>query len=56
MNSSGGKPNFLQSDQGTEFLNSKFKEYLSKIDVGFYYVNSELKASVIERFNRTIKE
>jgi hypothetical protein len=56
VNSSGRKPNFLQSDQGTEFLNSKFKEYLSEIDVGFYYVNSELKASVIERFNRTIKE
>ena len=56
VNSSGKKPNFLQSDQGTEFLNSKFKEYLSEIDVGFYYVNSELKASVIERFNRTIKE
>jgi hypothetical protein len=56
VNSSGRKPNFLQSDQGTEFLNSKIKEYLSEIDVGFYYVNSELKASVIERFNRTIKE
>jgi hypothetical protein len=56
VNSSGRKPTFLQSDQGTEFLNSKFKEYLSEIDVGFYYVNSELKASVIERFNRTIKE
>ena len=56
VNSSERKPNFLQSDKGTEFLNSKFKEYLSEIDVGFYYVNSELKASVIERFNRTIKE
>ena len=54
--SSKRKPNFLQSDQGTEFLNSQFKEYLSEIDFGFYYVNSELKASVIERFNRTIKE
>jgi hypothetical protein len=41
INSSGRKPNFLQSDQGTEVLNSKFKEYLSEIDVGFYYVNSE---------------
>ena len=53
---SNRKPNFLQSDQGTEFLNVKFKDYLSNIDVGFYYVNSELKASVVERFNRTIKE
>ena len=50
------KPNDLQSDQGTEFFNAKFKEYLDEINVGQYYVNSELKASVVERFNRTIKE
>ena len=56
ISSSKRKPNFLQSDQGTEFLNKKFKDYLTDIDVGYYYVNSELKASVIERFNRTIKE
>ena len=56
INSSGRKPNNLQSDQGTEFVNLKFKEYLKDIDTGFYQVNSELKASVVERFNRTIKE
>ncbi len=56
MNSSGRKSDFLQSDQGTKFLKSKFKEYLSEIDFGYYYVNSKLKATVIERFNRTIKE
>jgi hypothetical protein len=50
VNSSGRKPNFLQSDQGTEFLNSKFKEYLPEIDVGFYYVNSELKGFCYRAF------
>ena len=49
-------PNMLQSDQGTEFINKKFKNYLNEIHVKHYYVNSELKASVVERFNRTIKE
>ena len=56
IESSKRTPNLLQSDQETEFLNAQFKEFLSEIVVGFYYVNSELKASVIERFNRTIKE
>ena len=50
------KPDRLQSDQGTEFINKKFKSYLDEIDVKHYYVRSELKASVVERFNRTIKE
>jgi transposase InsO family protein len=56
IENSSRKPNNLQSDQGTEFLNKEFKEYLEEIGVGHYYVNSELKASVVERFNRTIKE
>ena len=56
INESGRTPNNLQSDQGTEFLNKDFKAYLKTKDVGFYQVNSELKASVVERFNRTIKE
>ena len=56
ISSSGRKPNNVQSDQGTEFVNLQFKKYLNEIDTGFYQVNSELKASVVERFNRTIKE
>ena len=56
INSGNRKPNRLQSDQGTEFINEKFKKYLNDIDVQHYFVNSELKASVVERFNRTIKE
>jgi transposase InsO family protein len=56
IENSSRKPNNLQSDQGTEFLNKEFKEYLEEIDVGHYYVNSELKACVVERFSRTIKE
>lgn len=52
----GRIPLKLQTDQGTEFLNKKFKEYLANKDILLYNVNSELKASVVERFNRTFKE
>ena len=53
---SGRKPIRIQADQGSEFLNKDFKTYLNSEGIFFYYVNSELKASVVERFNRTIKE
>jgi hypothetical protein len=46
----------IQTDKGTEFINRKFKKYLTANNIHLYSVNSELKASVVERFNRTIKE
>jgi hypothetical protein len=52
----GRKPVKIQSDEGKEFLNSAFKNYLTKENISLYIVNSELKASVVERFNRTLKE
>jgi len=48
-------PNILQSDHGTEFLNRQLQELLRKKKVRFFATNSEAKASVIERFNRTLK-
>ena len=53
--SSGRKPSKLQTDQGTEFLNRVFQKFLRDHDIDFFTVNSGLKASVIERFNRTFK-
>jgi transposase InsO family protein len=50
------KPDKLQTDRGTEFINSKFAKLLKENNIQLYSVNSELKASVVERFNRTIKE
>ena len=52
----GRKPEKIQSDEGKEFINSYFKNFLNKENITFYIVNSELKASVVERFNRTLKE
>ena len=53
--SSGRKPSKLQTDQGTEFLNRVFQKFLRDNYIDFFTVNSGLKASVIERFNRTFK-
>jgi hypothetical protein len=47
---------FLQTDKGTEFLNLSFRKLLADNDIKFYTSeNEEIKASVVERFNRTLK-
>jgi len=49
-------PSMLQSDKGTEFLNSTFQAMLHRHGIHFYTSeNEDLKASVVERFNRTLK-
>ena len=53
--SSGRKPSKLQTDQGTEFLNRVFQKFLRDNNIAFFTVKSGLKASVVERFNRTFK-
>ena len=53
--SSGRKPIKLQTDKGTEFLNRQFQKFLRDNNIHFFTVNSGLKASVVERFNRTFK-
>jgi len=51
-----GTPNMVQSDKGTEFLNSTFQSMLKRRGIKFYTSeNEDLKASVVERFNRTLK-
>ena len=49
-------PKRLHTDRGTEFLNKLSEKFLKDNNVKLYYVESELKASVVERFNRTLKE
>ena len=49
-------PRKLQTDKGSEFLNRACQKLLKEHNVQFYTLNSELKASVVERFNRTIRE
>lgn len=47
-------PRMIFVDKGSEFYNSNFTSLLSKKGIGIYSINSEMKASVIERFNRTL--
>ena len=50
------KPIFLQTDKGTEFLNSTFQRLLTDNNIRFYTSqNEDIKCAVVERFNRTLK-
>ena len=52
---SGRKPKRLQTDKGKEFLNTKVQNFLSQRGIQFFTTESEKKASIVERFNRTMK-
>ena len=44
------------TDKGTEFTNRVFQMFLKEHDVHFFTTyNEETKASIVERFNRTLK-
>jgi len=49
--------NMVQSDKGTEFVNSTFQSMLQRRGIKFYTSeNEDIKAAIVERFNRTLKE
>lgn len=49
-------PSRLQTDKGTEFVNRHFQSWLKENRVHFFTTeNEDIKASVVERFNRTLK-
>lgn len=49
-------PKALQTDKGSEFKNKEFQHFLKKQDIHFFTTeNPETKASVVERFQRTLK-
>ena len=53
---SGRKPQQLQTDAGTEFLNRKFQAFLRRQGVHHFVTYNQTKAQIAERFNRTLKE
>ena len=55
IETSGREPDNIQSDEGTEFTQTALKRYLSSRGINIYSTYSEMKASVVERFNRTLK-
>jgi hypothetical protein len=51
------KPLKLQTDLGTEFINETVRNYMKEVGVQqFFTWNPDIKASIVERFNRTIKQ
>ena len=49
-------PALMSSDKGLEFKNPHVKAVLDKYCVKHFHTESELKAVVVERFNRTLKD
>jgi len=50
------RPNLLHVDRGREFYNKHFEALVKKHNIKMYSTFSVLKACVVERFNRTLKE
>ena len=46
----------FQTDQGKEFFNSHIKKLMVKYGINHYATFSDMKASIVERLNRTLKE
>ena len=51
----GRVPRKLHVDQGNEFYNHEFKILIQRYGITFYFTFSNLKASICQRFNRTLK-
>ncbi|XP_066600147.1 uncharacterized protein [Prorops nasuta] len=49
------KPKNLQTDDGKEFYNKTFQDLMKKHTINHYSTYSIMKASIVERFNRTLK-
>ena len=51
----GKYPNVAQFDEGKEFYNVGVRDLLTTNDIKYFSTNSERKAAIVERFNRTLK-
>ena len=45
----------LQTDAGKEFFNKEFKALMEKRNINHYHTFSNMKAAIVERFNKTLK-
>ena len=55
VKTSGRKPNLLKTDDGKEYVNKIFHEFLNNHNIRRYSRNTALGAVFAERFNRTIR-
>lgn len=51
----GRRPKKLQTDKGTEFFNKDFQKLMKQYQITHFATSNDKKASVVERFNRTLK-
>ncbi len=51
----GKYPNVAQFAEGKEFYNVGIRDLLTKNNIEYFSTNSERKAAIVERFNRTLK-
>ena len=49
------KPDKLWTDKGSEFISKHFKEFLKKNNIKLYHTENKEKSSIVERWNRTMK-
>ena len=49
-------PKKLQTDTGKEFYNSHIKRVLNRYRVHHFSTDQPLKAQIVERFNKTLRE
>ena len=54
--SKGRKANKIRVDEGIEFYNNSFKDFLKIINTEMYSTNNEEKSVVAERFIRKLKK
>ena len=54
--SDGRQPLKLQTDDGKEFYNKTFQALMTRKGIRHFSTSSDTKASVVERFNRTLKK
>ena len=47
-------PKYIETDEGLEFHNSKFCNFLKENNIILYHNHSPLKSAMVERFNRTL--
>ena len=55
LDKSGGKPNKILVDKGSEFYNNSFKKWFEDNVIEMYSIHNEGKSVIAERFIRTLK-
>ncbi|GFR07734.1 uncharacterized transposon-derived protein F54H12.3 [Trichonephila clavata] len=50
------KPKNIQSNKGNEFYNTQLQSLFKKYNINHYSAEGDAKSTIVERFNRTLKQ